>query len=124
MRPIPFLIFIAAVLSACSHSTEMVFTRQNQAAAALATMAMEAELQNSSEIYVIYSAEADLDEACALLRDIAFRRMRGEPVGIDSELLALWSLSHCQSKTEQIEKFIWLEAPLIARFYFGPVSEP
>ena len=124
MRPIPFLLFIAVGLSACSYSTERVFTRQNQAAAALATMLMETELQDPGEVDVIYSAEADLDEACASLRDVASRRMRGEPVSISSGLLALFSLSHCQSKTEQIENFIWREAPPIARFYFGPVSEP
>jgi hypothetical protein len=119
-----FLIFIAVGLSACSNSAEIIFTRQNQAAAALATMVMEAEQQASSEVDVIYSAEAGLDDACTSLRHVASRRMRGESVSMISELLALFSLSHCQSRTEQIEKFIWRKAPPIARFYFGPVSEP
>jgi hypothetical protein len=124
MRPIPFLFFLPAAIVACSYSPETVFIHQNQAAAALATMAIEAELQGSSKLEMIYSAESELHENCAPLRDVASRRMRGESVSIDSELLAIFSLSGCERKMDQIEKFIWLEAPPVASFYLRPESRP
>lgn len=116
------LLGVAATVSACAYSIENVFTRQNQAAAALAMMGIEAEAQNLPKLDMIYAAEAQLHEACAPLRTIALRRINGESTGIDSELLAMFTLGRCTTKTDEVESFIRLEAPPIARLYLGPKS--
>jgi hypothetical protein len=98
MRPIPLLLSIAFGLSACSYATETVFTRQNQAAAALAMTVMEAERRDPGETDVIYSAEEDPNDACASRQDVASRRMLDEPADIESAFLALLSLSRYPTK--------------------------
>ena len=107
----------AALLSACGHSGETVFTRQNQAASALATMGMEAEAKNPRRLDKIYAAETQLHEACAPLRDVASRRMTGEDVGLDTQLVAFVSLDRCATETTRVETFIWQDDPSIARLY-------
>ena len=108
-----------ALLAACSSTGEQVFTRQNQAASALATMVMEAEAQNPTQVDKLYAAEAQLHEACAPLRDMASRRMAGEQVGFDSKLVVFASLDRCASETKKVEEFIWLDNPSFARTHFG-----
>jgi hypothetical protein len=98
MRPIPLRLSIAFGLSACTCATETVFTRQNQAAAALAMTVMEAERRDPGETDVIYSAEEDLNGAYDSRQDVASRRMRDEPVGIEPAFLALLSLSRYPTK--------------------------
>jgi hypothetical protein len=107
----------AALLSACGHSGETVFTRQNQAASALATMGMEAEAKNPLRLDKIYAAETQLHDACAPLRDVASRRMSGQDVGLDTQLVAFVSLDRCESETSRIETFIWQDDPTVARLY-------
>ena len=114
------LLVVTFMVSACASSIETVFAHQNQAAAALATMAIESEAQNSIKLDTIYAAETQLHDACAPLRTVASRRINGEVAGIKSELLAMFSLDRCATETDQIERFIWLEAPPIARLYLGP----
>lgn len=121
---VTLLLVVTAVVSACANYTESVFTRQNRAAAALATMGIEAEALGSNKLDMIYAAETLLHEACAPLRDVASRRMNGEVVGVNSELLAMFTLDRCATETNRVESFIWLEAPPIARFYLGPKSVP
>jgi hypothetical protein len=113
---------VTASVAACSYSGETVFTRQNQAASALATMGMEAEAKNSVNLDRIYAVETQLHEACAPLRDIASRRMIGEEVGIDSELEALVSLDRCAMETTRVESFIWRDDPVLARIFLSPKS--
>jgi len=108
-----------ALLGACGHSGETVFTRQNQAASALATMGMEAESKNPVKLDMIYAAETQLHEACAPLRDVASRRMGGEHVGLDTELVAFVSLDRCATETTRVESFIWHDSPAVARFYLS-----
>lgn len=118
------LFAMTAVVSACAFSAETVFTRQNQASAALGTMGIEAEAQNSIKLDMIYAAETQLHEACAPLRNVASRRMSGEVVGADAELLAMFTLDRCATETDRVETLIWLEAPKLARFYLGSKSAP
>lgn len=108
--------------AACSQG-EHVFTRQNQAASALATMGMEAEARNAANIELIYAAESQLYEACAPLRDVAFLRMSGEEVQLESELVAFVSLRPCEIETKRAETFIWSGDPNLARFYLQPPAE-
>ena len=112
---------LAIGASACSQG-EHVFTRQNQAASALATMGMEAEAKNAVNLDMIYAAETQLHEACAPLRDVASRRMSGEEVGLDVQLVALVSLSRCESETQRAESFIWEGDPKVAKFYLQPMA--
>jgi hypothetical protein len=118
-----FLLVMTSAVSACAGSVESVFTHQNRTAAALATMAIEAEAQNPIKLDTIYAAETQLQDACAPLRNVAARRINGDEVGIGSELMAVFSLNRCATETDQIESFIWLEAPPIARLYLGPAPE-
>ena len=121
---------IAAIgaLAACSNSGEQIFTRQNQAATALATMVMDAEAkgapQSAAKIDRIYAAESDLHEACAPLREMASQRMSGETVGLDAELVALVSLDRCEDETRRIEEFIRTDNPAVARAYLSPTYSP
>jgi hypothetical protein len=98
---------------------EDVFTRQNQAASALATMAMDAETKDPSKADRLYKAESDLQDACGPLRDVASRQMTGEPVGFDSQFVVLVSLDRCATETRRVEDFIRLDNPSVARFYLG-----
>ncbi len=116
------LLGVTATVSACFHSTETVFTRQNQAAAALAMMGIEAEAQNLANLDMIYAAETQLHEACAPLRTVALRQINGEAAGIGPALRAMFTLDRCATKTDEVESFIRLEAPPIARLYLGPKS--
>jgi hypothetical protein len=118
------LLGVTATVSACAYSTEAVFTRQNQAAAALAMMGIEAEAQKLVKLDMIYAAETQLHEACAPLRSVASRRMNGEAVGIGSELQAMLTLGRCATRTDEVESFIRLEAPPVARLYLGPNPTP
>ena len=79
-------VMITALIAGCSSMGEEIYTRQNQAASALATMEMEAEAKDPGKADRIYKAELDLHEACAPLREVASRRMTGESVGIDSQV--------------------------------------
>lgn len=121
---------IAAIgaLAACSNSGEQIFTRQNQAATALATMVMDAEAkgapQSAAKIDRIYAAESDLHEACAPLREMASQRMSGETVGFDAELIALVSLDRCEAETRRVEDFIRTDNPAVARAYLSPTYSP
>jgi hypothetical protein len=103
---------VIGAVAACSNSGEKVFTRQNQAASALATMVMEAESQGpakgAAKVDQIYAAENELHAACAPLREMASRRMTGESVGFDAELIAFASLGRCESETQRVEEFIRL----------------
>ena len=116
-----FAMALALAAGACSQG-EQVFTRQNQAASALATMGMEAETKNAVSLDLIYAAETDLHEACAPLRHVAAQRMSGEDVGLDTQLVALVSMSRCETETRRVESFIWSGDPNIAKFYLAPVS--
>lgn len=107
-------------VAACSQSGERVFTRQNQAASALATMGMEAETRSPEKLDLIYAAETQLHEACEPLRTVASQRMTGEDVGIDTQFVALISLDRCETETSRVEGFIWTDNPTVARFYLGP----
>lgn len=119
-----FFIAAAAVVSACANTSETVFTHQNQAAAALATMGIEAEENHRTKLDMIYAAETRLDQACAALRDVAYHRMNGEDVSIASELHAMFTLNCCAAETNRAEGFIWRENPPVARFYLGSWSSP
>ena len=112
---------LAATLavSACAETGEKVFTRQNQAASALATMGMEAETRNPDKLNSIYAAETQLHDACEPLRSIASRRMMGETVGIDTQLVAFMSLDRCENETTRAEDFIRIDNPTVARIYLG-----
>jgi hypothetical protein len=116
-----FATAIALAAGACSQG-EHVFTRQNQAASALAIMGMAAEAKNDVKLDLIYAAETKLHEACAPLREVASRRMSGDDVGFDIQLVALASLSRCESETQRVESFIWRGDPNVARFYLRPAS--
>ena len=116
-----FAMALALAAGACSQG-EHVFTRQNQAASALATMGMEAEAKNATGLDKIYAAEMELHEACAPLRDVAARRMSGESVGLDTQLVALVSMSRCETETQRVESFIWSGDPNVAKFYLAPVT--
>ncbi len=118
-----FLLFVTSAVSGCAGSVESVFTHQNQTAAALATMAIEAEAKNPVKLDTIYAAETQLHDVCAPLRSVAARRINGDAVGIGSEIMAIFSLDRCATETDRIESFIWLEAPPIARLYLGPPPE-
>jgi hypothetical protein len=115
-----FLLVMTSAVSACAGSIESVFAQQNRTAAALATMAIEAEVQYPAKLNTIYAAETQLHEACAPLRTIAVHRINGDPVALTSELAAILTLDRCATETDQIESFIWSEAPPIARLYLGP----
>lgn len=112
---------VVTALAACSQG-ERVFTRQNQAASALATMGMEAEASNALNLDLIYAAEEQLFDACAPLRDVAARRMSGEDVGLDSELVAFVSMTRCETETKRAETFIRTGDPNVAGFYLQSVS--
>lgn len=107
------------LLSGCTHSGEMVFSRQNKVASALATMSMEAEAKNSPNIEMIYAAEDQLHAACAPLRDVASQRMSGETVAMDAELVAFISLDRCSVETRRVESLILNGDPAVARIYLG-----
>lgn len=109
-------------VAACSQSGERVFTRQNQAASALATLGMEAETKSPRkfDLDLIYDAEDQLHEACAPLRKVASTRMSGQEVGFDTQLVALASLDRCETETTRVEGFIWKASPTVARTYLGP----
>jgi len=113
---------LTLAVSACSETGEKVFTRQNQAASALATMGMEAETSNPEKLDRIYATETQLHEACEPLRSIAAQRMGGEDVGIDTQLFALISLDRCAAETARVEDYIWVDNPTVARIYLGTQS--
>jgi hypothetical protein len=117
-----FAILMAVAVVSCG-TGEKVFTRQNQAASALATMVMEAEAKSPAAADSLYEAESQLHEACAPLREIASRRMSGETVGLDSHLIALVSLDRCESETTRIEDFIRLGSPTLARTFLSPTVD-
>jgi hypothetical protein len=110
---------VTALIAGCSSMGEEVFTRQNQASSALATMVMEAEMKDPGKADLLYKAEADLHDACAPIRDAAARQMTGEPVGFDSKLVVFISLDRCATETQRVEEFIRLDSPSVARFYLG-----
>ncbi len=112
-------VMITALIAGCSSMGEEIYTRQNQAASALATMEMEAEAKDPGKADRIYKAESDLHDACAPLREAASRRMTGESVGIDSQFVVLVSLDRCADETQRAEDFIRLDNPSLARFYLG-----
>jgi len=114
-----FVVTVTFAAAACSQSGERVFTRQNQAASALATMGMEAETRSPDKLDRIYAAETQLHEACEPIRTVASRRMTGEDVGIDTQLVALISLDRCETETSRAEGFIWTDDPTVARIYLG-----
>jgi hypothetical protein len=114
-----FVFTVSLAAAACSQSGERVFTRQNQAASALATMGMEAETRSPDKLDMIYAAETKLHEACEPIQTVASRRMTGEDVGIDTQLVALISLDRCESETSRAEGFIWTDNPAVARIYLG-----
>lgn len=114
------LLFMTSAVSGCASSIESVFTHQNRTAAALATMAIEAEAHDPLKLDRIYTAETQLHDACAPLRNVAARRINGDAVGIGAEVMAVFSLDRCATETDRIESFIWLEAPPLARLYLGP----
>ena len=126
-RPLFAMVVIGAI-AGCSNSGEKVFTRQNQAASALATMVMEAEAQSPTQsagkVDQIYAAENQLQDACAPLREMASRRMTGETVGFDTELVAFVTLDRCESETRRVEEFIRKDNPAIARTYLSPTYTP
>jgi hypothetical protein len=111
-------------VAACSNSSEKVFTRQNQAASALATMVMEAEARSPAKVDKIYEAEHDLHAACAPLREVASRRMAGESVGLDTQFVAYTSLDRCETETQRVEEFIRFDNPTVARTYLSPTYAP
>ena len=115
------MIFFTA-LAGCSHSEhgEHVFTRQNQAASALATVIMEAEARESATVERLHDAESQLDDACRALREAAMQKMSGNSTGLESEILILISLDHCAAETKRIERLVRRSDPEIARFYLGP----
>lgn len=117
-------LFVTATLTvaACAQSGERVFTRQNQAASALATMSMEAETRSPEKLDLIYDAESKLHDACEPLRTVASRQMTGEDVGIDTQFVALISLDRCEDETARAEGFIWTDNPAVARTYLGSKS--
>jgi hypothetical protein len=117
-----FAILLGVAVVSCG-TGEQVFTRQNQAASALATMVMEAEAKSPTAAESLYEAESQLHEACAPLGEIASRRMGGETVGLDSHLIALVSLDRCESETTRIENFILLGNPLVARSLMSPAMD-
>lgn len=83
-------------------------------------MAIEAEAHNPLKLDRIYTAETQLHDACAPLRNVAARRINGDAVGIGAEVMAVFSLDRCATETDRIESFIWLDAPPLARLYLGP----
>lgn len=115
---------LLGAVAACSSSGEQVYTRQNQAASALATMVMEAEAKSPTKVDRIYAAENKLHAACAPLREMASRRMAGEWVGLDTRLVAYTSLDRCESETQRVEDFIRFDNPTVARTYLSPVYAP
>jgi len=117
-----FVVSATLVVAACAQSGEQVFTRQNQAASALATMGMEAESKSPEKLDRIYAAESQLHDACEPLRTVASRQMTGEDVGIDTQLVALISMDRCETETSRVEGFIWTDNPSVARFYLGTKS--
>jgi hypothetical protein len=119
-----FAILIATVVASCGGTGEKVFTRQNQAASALATMVMDAEAKSPAAVDGLYEAESQLHEACAPLREIASRRMTGETVGLDTHLIALVSMDRCESETTRIEEFIRLGNPTVASGFLSPTVDP
>lgn len=96
---------------ACSNSPEAVFERQNQAAATLARMTMEADPQQTATLDRIYAAESRLHDACAPIRHVASSRMNGVSATAESEVQALTSLERCERETQRAEAFIRQEAP-------------
>lgn len=118
-----FLLVMTSMVSGCAGSIESIFAHQNRTAAALGTMAIEAEAQNPLKLDTIYAAETRLHDACAPLRNVAARRINGDAVGIGSELIAIFSLDRCATETDQLESFIRLEAPPVARLYLEPAPK-
>jgi uncharacterized protein YfcZ (UPF0381/DUF406 family) len=112
---------LATAIAGCSASErgEYVFTRQNQAASALAMIAMDAEMRGSSEIKDIYATETKLDKACALLTEAATQKMSGETMPIDFELMVWNSLDDCATETKNTEQFVWRANAEVAKFYLG-----
>lgn len=121
-RPIVLAIVLFAMLAGCAQSDrgERIFTRQNRAAAALATVILEVEKKTPHRTEPLYDSESRLDEACAGLREAALRMMNGEPVGPRSKMRALASLDECAAETKRIERLVRRANPEVARFYLGP----
>lgn len=119
-HPTAAMMFVAAVTGcAAPERGEHVFTRQNQAASALAMIAMDAEMRGSKETDQVYAAEARLSDACALLSEAAAQKMRGETLHIEFEMMVLNSLDECAAETKRSEQFIWRANPELAKFYLG-----
>jgi hypothetical protein len=112
------VLLIACSVVACSHSPEIVFERQNQAAATLARMTMEMDPQQAARLDRIYAAEKRLQVACEPIRQVASTRLDGQSATAESELIALASLNACESETQWAESFIRQEAPESARLNF------
>jgi hypothetical protein len=55
---------------------------------------------------------------------MASRRMTGETVGFDTELVAFVTLDRCESETRRVEEFIRKDNPAIARTYLSPTYTP
>lgn len=122
MKHAVMAVIFSTALVGCTQSErgELVFTRQNQAANALATIIMEAEAQKSATAERLYDAESQLDDACSALREAATLKMSGQSVGLESEILILISLDYCAAETKRIERLIRRSDPAVARFYLGP----
>ena len=81
-------LLLLGVIMGCAQSErgEAIFVGQNQVAAALGTMLMEAETQDPRQADRLYDAESSLAEACAPLRQAAQQKMIGEEISLELEL--------------------------------------
>jgi len=126
MKHVVMAVIFFTVLAGCSQSErgELVFTRQNQAASALATVVFDTEARNSGTTKRLYDAETQLDDACRPLREAASLKMSGKPVGFESEVKIFISLDQCAAETKRIENLVRRIDPEVANFYLGlsPVS--
>ncbi len=113
---------LVVALGACAlgERAETLYLRQHRAAATLAETIALKEERDPPLADALYTAEADLNEACEPLRRAGYLRLQAEEVDDELGWAIVNSLETCAAKTEATETLLWRLSPEIAAFYLPP----
>ena len=113
---------MALSLGGCAAMTEgdEVFLQQHRATVALTQAVMAAEFENPDAVDVLYEGEAALNDACAPLQSVAYRRSNNESVYPWHKMAAYESLEACMVQIHVIEDLLWRVDPETAEHYLNP----
>lgn len=117
-----FALLVAMALTGCAsmRQGDQIFLQQNRASTALTQALLVAEAENPDTLDLLYDNEAALNEACAALQEVAYRRMQEEPVAPWLKFAAFGDLEGCATQSRAIEELLWEIDPETATHYLDP----